>query len=606
MKNRAVKFCVFAFFLLVLSGFGAKEVDAAEKIHFINVNGDATLIESDGHYALIDGGEDSDNPTHAPWLNLLGSEKHLLEYLHKNIPQQNGKIKLDFILGTHSHSDHLGGLRYVINDNGIEVEKVFLKHYNEQYMNKENLTWDNQEEYDMLVQAIQKKRIPIESEFYEESSRKFTFGNDLIQFFNTDTLNYPIESEKDKVDENTNSISTVITSKNGRRVFLGADSNDIPNPASPYGLEHELAKNIDQVDLMKLNHHGFRNSNSRELLDKLRPSYATLIGESPGWSFDKNTQKYLTQIETNVFICRNVGDIVTDFESETMGLEKYVGSLPIQPIKRRLSTPAMDEKFSGWKQHNGHWYFKEKGILLQGKWKTIGTQKYKFQNNGVMETGWQLIDGKQYLFDRNNGVMQTGWINEKGNWYWLQKDGAMATGWNYIDNHWYYLESNGSMVTGWYQINGHWYFFSDSGAMAMNWELIGGRWYYFGLGGAMSIEWGHIDDRWYYFEADGAMAIDWKQVDDHWYYFDSNGAMLTGWKLLGNTWYYLDGSGAMATGWRYVGGQWYYFETSGAMATGWKLLGSTWYYLDSGGAMTTGWKMIGGHWYFFYANGAMR
>ncbi|MCI1902889.1 MAG: MBL fold metallo-hydrolase [Enterococcaceae bacterium] len=530
MIKKGIRFCLAAASFIGMAMVGAKEADAAEKIHFINVNGDATLIESDGHYALIDGGEDSDNPTNKGNLNLIGTEQHVLDYLHRNIPKQNGKIKLDFIVGTHAHSDHIGGLRYVVNDSQIEVGKVYFKRYNANYMNQGNLAWDNQEEYDLFVNAVNKKGIPIISDFREYGSADFTFGNYRIQFYNTGYLNYQIQSEADRVDENVNSISTVVTSKDGKRVYLGGDSNKTPNPQFSYGLEHELAKEIEQVDLMKLNHHGASDANSQELLDKLRPSYAVLIGNNPSFSFDKGTEKYLAAVGTNVFLCHTAGDIVADLESQTLGLEKYQGSLPIRPIERKPSTPAMDENFSGWKQHEKNWYFKENGTLKKGQWHAIGSTWYNFQNSGVMRTGWFDQAGAWYLLDPLNGDMKKGWYQDGvGKWFYFapqgQQDGIMQTGWQYLNGIWYYLDSSGAMVTGW--------------------KLLG--------------------NTWYYLDGSGAMATGWRYVGGHWYYFETSGAMATGWKLLGSTWYYLDSGGAMTTGWKMIGGHWYFFYANGAM-----------------------------------------
>ena len=63
------------------------------QIHFIDVGqADAALVECDGHYMLIDGGNKADS-------NVIYS-----------VLQKEAVPKLDLIVGTHAHEDHIGGL----------------------------------------------------------------------------------------------------------------------------------------------------------------------------------------------------------------------------------------------------------------------------------------------------------------------------------------------------------------------------------------------------------------------------------------------------------------------------------------------------------------
>lgn len=93
----------FVFFLFVIVGkipHGTLQVESAPnqqdsylKVHFIDVGqADAALLECDGNFALIDGGNKAD------------SDKIYSVLKSAKVP------KLDIIVASHAHEDHIGGL----------------------------------------------------------------------------------------------------------------------------------------------------------------------------------------------------------------------------------------------------------------------------------------------------------------------------------------------------------------------------------------------------------------------------------------------------------------------------------------------------------------
>ncbi|MGL5244688.1 MAG: MBL fold metallo-hydrolase, partial [Sarcina sp.] len=79
---------------------------ATSKIHFIDTgNSDAILIQGSKN-VLIDGGDNND-------------ESMLVQYLKKQ-----GIQKLDYMIATHPHADHIGGLDAVIN--ALPVENLLV------------------------------------------------------------------------------------------------------------------------------------------------------------------------------------------------------------------------------------------------------------------------------------------------------------------------------------------------------------------------------------------------------------------------------------------------------------------------------------------------
>lgn len=255
-------------------------------IHFLNTgSSDAILLESDGHYALIDAAEDSDNPRGFENLNYKGYEQQVLDYLKKNAAAENGTVTLDFILGTHSHSDHIGGFDTIISDDDIKINKAYLKEYHEnRIIDKEVEEWDNKEVYEQMVNALNEKNVPIISNM---DSTPFYLGNFKITLFNTE------DDNSDSVGENDNSLGVLVES-NGARIFLAGDIDNITND------EDNLAPMIGNVDVLKVGHHSYSHSTTSNWLKTLYPS--TCIITNSFEHADKRTIRRITRVSKSAIL----------------------------------------------------------------------------------------------------------------------------------------------------------------------------------------------------------------------------------------------------------------------------------------------------------------
>lgn len=456
--KRVIFALILSLLIVLISGVEAK---AAEKVHFISVNGDATLIESNGHFGLIDGGEDSENPSGKPILaGLQGTEKHLLDYLRKNAKSSDGNIYLDFVVGTHAHSDHIGGLRHVIDQPDIKIGKIYLKKYDSRYMNEGNLSWDNQEEYDLLIQGVNRKKIPL-LQSKNELDETIYLGNMIINLFNTKNLEYNISSEADKVDENVNSICALVHSQNNIRLFLGGDINYYPNPENLSGVEMTVANQIGKVDVAKLSHHGVIGSNSAQFLNILNPK--SVVATWNGVEINSETKQDLKNLNINTYSVHENGDIILDFNSLNFGLDKYANKwVFVDGTWHYLDVTGF--KHSGWLLYQNRWYFLDSNGSMKNGWQYIHNGWYYMNKNGEMKTDWQLINNNWYFMD-SNGLMKTDWLYKNSRWYLLNNSGAMLKGWANKGGQWYFLNADGSMVTGWLKTGNKWYLLDRSGKM---------------------------------------------------------------------------------------------------------------------------------------------
>lgn len=247
-------------------------------VHFLRTDSsDCIIIESNGHFAMVDAGEDNDNPRGFESLVYDGYEQEILDYLKKNCVSEDGKVYLDFVLGTHSHSDHIGGFDTVIADEDIIIEKAYLKVYDEsQIREHEVVNWDNKEVYEQMVKALNEKNIPIISEM---DNTPFKLGNFTITLFNTE------DNNTEPVGENDNSLG-VLVEKNGARIFLAGDIDNINKD------EERLAPQIGKVDVLKVGHHSYSKSTSPKWLKTLKPNVCVVTNE-----FEKTDKRTLRRIE---------------------------------------------------------------------------------------------------------------------------------------------------------------------------------------------------------------------------------------------------------------------------------------------------------------------
>ena len=214
------------------------------------------LLESQGKFALIDMGLSNDGDSSN---GNSGRANYTIEYL-KNV----GVKELEFIIVSHVHYDHLGGI-YSIPDH-FNIKKIYSKWYE----GNDGAAASDIESSMNRFNEVQKLKTDGKIDWVhlngDNEGKKITLGNMEITFLSTTNFTYYEDCYGE--DENNNSIMNYIT-VNGRKIFVTGDMGPTKTTAcaahSKYSCtgksitECVLKGNpeIRNVDVFKLPHHGY-------------------------------------------------------------------------------------------------------------------------------------------------------------------------------------------------------------------------------------------------------------------------------------------------------------------------------------------------------------
>lgn len=233
--------------------------DGDDRIHFLNTgNSDCMIIESNGKFALIDSGEGDNNPRKKQ--EYSGNRQNVIDYINNVCADENGNVNFEFALATHIHYDHVGNFKEIFGEQNIYAEKFYMKKFDGKTASElEYSDWGNKETYEGILETLKARQIPV---FSDLPDNEFQLGDFTVKFINTVT-----PDSLAGVGENASSVGVIIE-KCGKRAFLGADYT------RTCGLEEIYQDEIGKIDLLKMGHHGYYGSSSRNFMKILDPEIA--------------------------------------------------------------------------------------------------------------------------------------------------------------------------------------------------------------------------------------------------------------------------------------------------------------------------------------------
>lgn len=608
---KKLKKSLFALLLICFFTIGSK-VYAEEKIHVITMGAggtDAIILESNGKFAMIDTGEDDSypngkNPRYPDRFGIIKNKESSIEDRVFSYIKKLGIKKFEFIIITHTHSDHIGNAPKILDT--VPTDRIYLKKYSDDRITDKMRLWDNLYGYERTLESAKRNNVRVIQDISQFDSN-ISLENMRLKLYNYEN-EYDLSGKLKKVyDDNLNSIITVVEA-NGRRVFLGGDLENTDGREDFYG------PIIGKVDMMKFNHHfDVYKANSKGFIENLKPKAMIkttahfLNSEYKKFMDEKNIELITAgrqDVESLVFELTNSGIKNTTENYIKYGFYKDNGILKFKNWKGDFMpgiTFHMDGRYKfnpdgtvhfGWVNDN-YYADEDNGRFVTSNWKKIDGYWYYFSNYGNKNKGWTKYKDRWYFNDNTGKMLTDTWVGE----YYVGSDGAMLT--DTVTPDGYYVGKDGKYEKNgtWVKINSKWKFKIGDNFLKYNWIRQKNKWYFLGNDEFMVTGWNYIDRNWYFFDDSGAMLENqWK--DD--FYLGSNGAMLrnsdtpdglkvdnNGRKIKPDSWVKYEDN------WKYIDKDYKFVKNAWIDFKGNK------YYIGNNEFMVIGWEKIGENWYFF-------
>lgn len=245
--------------------------DSVMSVHFMDVGqADSIFIElPDGKTMLVDAGGNSDG-------------KRVCEYI-----RSRGGERIDYLVGTHPHADHIGGMDDVIRE--FEIGEL--------YMPKVSASTKT---FDDVLDAAEEKEMKIKT----AKAGKY--------IFETESTSCRILSPTEEKYSDLNEYSVILMLSCGDVDFLLTGDAEAEN-------EYALSGNIG-ADVLKVAHHGSDTSSSAAFLKRVNPDYAVIsVGAGNKYSHpSENVLKRLAQCGTKILRTDVDGDIIISTDGENI------------------------------------------------------------------------------------------------------------------------------------------------------------------------------------------------------------------------------------------------------------------------------------------------
>ena len=217
--------------------------DKLNIIYFYVGQADSTFVKLNNSTMLIDAGNNEDG-------------KMIVNFLN-----QNNISKIDYLVATHADEDHIGGIDDILNS--VKVNQLLIP-----------TVGSSGSDYKKAVEAAKNNNVEIKNPVRGDK-------------FNLDSANIEIMSalEGEDVSDNDSSIVMQMNYNTTKYLFMGDAEKEVEN-----------SRQWQEVDVLKVGHHGSNSSSSEKFLEQTNPKYSIIeVGKNN--SYNLPSSKALTRLK---------------------------------------------------------------------------------------------------------------------------------------------------------------------------------------------------------------------------------------------------------------------------------------------------------------------
>lgn len=252
------------------------KTDANLEIYYFYVGqADCILVKNNEATMLIDAGNNDDG-------------KLICNYLKEL------KInKIDYLIGTHAHEDHIGGMDNIIKS--FDIGTIYMP-------SKET----NTKTFEDVISAVKNKNLKIKT---PKIGEKFVLEDAECEIVYVDNNS-----------EDLNESSIVIMMRHGEKKYLFT---------ADIGSVSEEQVMWEDIDVLKVAHHGSRKSSSEKFLKQTKPEFAIIsLGKENEYGYPHAAAiKRLTNINAKIYRTDIDGTILLKSDGNKIEIEKKEISL---------------------------------------------------------------------------------------------------------------------------------------------------------------------------------------------------------------------------------------------------------------------------------------